>query len=241
MNYLRYTPYRYNSFPGEGNEEGDFTLKEKIQYTLLGVVVIGGSILIGRKLVKNAKANNEERKTFEDNSPAGYAKQLKMAFENDNPFGWGTDEEAIRRVMRSVTSKDEFKKVMSSYEKLYSSSLMRDLKEELSATEYNEMLAILSAKPDNAGAKIIIGNNNYLAWARRLKAAFDITYWMFPGTDENAVKAVFMELPTQLAYTDVAKAYKNEYSRDLTADLKDELTTLEYISMMKLLSEKPKA
>ena len=33
--------------------------------------------------------------------------------------------------------------------------------------------------------------------AKRLKAAFDKSYGFMPGTDEEAIKAVFSEIPTQ--------------------------------------------
>ena len=124
-----------------------FTLKEKIGYTLLSVVVLGGSFFIGRSLIRKAVSNSEEKKSFQEGSAADYAQRLKMAFENN---GWpGTDMDAVRSVILSIPSKEEFKKVINSYEKLYKgSSLMRDLKDELKTTEYNEMLAILAAKPD---------------------------------------------------------------------------------------------
>src|SRR4051794_33146574 len=115
----------------------EFTLKEKITYSMIGVVVLGGSFLIGRKLIKNAQATSEERKTFEDGSAATYAKQIKMAFENDG--WWGTDEESLRVAIRKVPDKDVFKQVIASYERLYNSSLMRDMKDELQTSEYNEM------------------------------------------------------------------------------------------------------
>lgn len=220
----------------------EFTLKEKIGYTLLGIVVIGGSFLIGRKLVKQAKANNEEKKTYEEGNAATYAKQIKMAFENDNWFGWGTDENALRQVIRKIPSKDEFRNVITSYERLYNSSLMRDMKEELQTSEYNEMLAIIAAKPDriSAGTKPILSAINYLSWARRLKDAFDITYGPIPGTDEDAIKAVFMEIPTQADFQKVANAYRQEYARDLMSDLKSELEFWEFTPMMNLIYAKPK-
>ena len=117
-----------------------------------------------------------------------------MAFENDFWFGWGTDEASIRRVIRLVPSKDEFKNVINSYQKLYARSLMMDLKDELTTSEYNEMLAIIAGKPDKTGSNYIpqIGQQQYQAWAKRLKAAFDISYWFIPGTDEDAIKAVFI-------------------------------------------------
>jgi hypothetical protein len=222
------------------NINDEFTLKEKITYTILGIVVIGGSFFIGRSIVRRAKADNEERKTFEDGSAATYAKQIKMAFEND---GWGgTDEEALRSILRKIASKEDFKNVLVSYERLYNSSMMRDMKDELQATEYNEMLAIIAAKPDRIipGKKYGLTAVQYQSWARRLKAAFDISYGPFPGTDEPAIKAVFLEIPTQADFQKVARAYTQEYARDLITDLKSELEFWEYSPMMKIIEDKPK-
>lgn len=219
----------------------NFTLKEKVLYTLAGVVVLGGSFFIGRSLIRRARANSEEKKTFEEGSPPDQAKRLKMAFEND---GWfGTDENAIRNVFRNVPSKDEFKKIITSYQKLYSSSLMADLKDELQASEYNEMLAILSAKPDTVGASkpLLLGATQYSAWARRLKAAFDLSYGWFPGTDEEAIKAVLIEIPTQSAFQHVALAYKKEFGNDLLVDLYKELEAWERNEMLAIINKKPKS
>jgi len=204
--------------------------------------VLGGSFFIGRTLIRKARSTSEEKKTYEEDNPAAYAQKLKMAFENDNYFEWGTDEEAIRQVLRNVQSKDEFKKIINSYQKLYARSLMMDLKSELTTSEYNEMLAIIAGKPDKIGANYIpqIGQQQYLAWAKRLKAAFDITYWFIPGTDEDAVKAVFMEIPTQAAFEQVTIAYKKEYGNDLISDLKSELEFWEYGPYMEIINNKPK-
>jgi len=219
-----------------------FTLKEKIGYTLLSVVVLGGSFFIGRSLIRKARSNSEEKKTFEEGTAADYAQRLKMSFEND---GWpGTDMEAVRTVIRSIPSKEEFKKVIKSYEKLYKGdSLMRDLKSELKTTEYNEMLAILAAKPDrgNTLTTVRLSLAQYQSWAKRLKAAFDITYGIFPGTDEPAIKAVFMEIPSQTAFQQTALVYKSMYGNDLISDLKSELEFWEYGPMMSIISSKPKA
>jgi hypothetical protein len=223
-------------------EHDDFTLKEKLTYGIVGLVVLSGSFFIGRSIVRHARATSEEKKTYDDSNAAYYAQKLKMAFENDNYFGWGTDEQSIREIIRKIPSKDEFKKVVNSYQKLYARSLMMDLKEELTTTEYNEMLAIIGGKADNItkNGKPIIGAQQYLSWAKRLKAAFDITYWFVPGTDEPAIKAVFMEIPTQADFQKVAKAYQNEYSNDLISDLKSEMEFWEYAPMMEIINKKPK-
>src|SRR5574337_806301 len=81
-----------------------WTLKEKILFSLLGVVVVGGTIYIGRKIILNKIAN-----------------------------------------------KEEFAKVVKSYQKLYNGNLIKDMSDELQTTEYNEMLQILAATPEKKG------------------------------------------------------------------------------------------
>jgi NADH:ubiquinone oxidoreductase subunit 3 (subunit A) len=71
-----------NSETTTHNHEG-FTPKEIITYSLLGVVVLGGSFFIGRRLVRKARSDSEEKKTYEEGNEATMAKQLKMAFDND--------------------------------------------------------------------------------------------------------------------------------------------------------------
>ena len=105
------------------NEHDDFTLKEKLTYGIVGLVVLSGSFFIGRSLVRGARSTSEQKKTYEDGNAASFAQQLKMAFENDNYFDWGTDEEAVRDVIRKIPSKDYFKQVINSYQKLYARSL----------------------------------------------------------------------------------------------------------------------
>ena len=225
------------------HSDDEFSIKETVTYTLLGVVVLGGIFFLGRSLIRKARADSEEKKSYEEGNEAAFAKQLKMAFDNDMWFGWGTDEAAIRRTLQAVPSKDVFRKVINSYQKLYARSLMKDMQDELTSTEYNEMLAIINAKPDS-GNKLFtpaLSQNQYLSWAKRLKAAFDITYGPFPGTDEDAIKAVFMEIPTQAAFGQVAVTYKKEYNDDLMKDLQSELEFYEIGPMLNIIAKKPKA
>ena len=221
----------------------DFTLKEKLTYSIVGLVVLGGSFFIGRTVVRGARSNSEQKKTYDDGSAAAFAQQIKMAFENDNYFGWGTDEDSIRTVIRKIPSKEEFKKVINSYQKLYTKSLMTDLKNELAATEYNEMLSIIAGKPDRitGNYKPVLTVQQYLAWVKRLKAAFDSTNWFMPGTDEEAIKAVFLEIPTLSDFQKLSALYQKEYGSDLIAALKSELEFWEYGSIMDVINKKPKA
>jgi hypothetical protein len=220
----------------------EFTLKETVTYSILGVVVLGGSFFVGRSLVRRARSTGEEKKTYEEGNEATFAKQLKMAFDNDMWFGWGTDEEAIRKTLKAVPSKDVFRKVINSYQKLYARSLMKDMQDELTSTEYSEMLAIIGSKPDRGNTLItpVLSQTQYLSWAKRLRAAFKITYGPFPGTDEDAIKAVFMEIPTQAAFGQVALAYKTEYGDDLMKDLQSELEFYEIGPMLNIIAKKPK-
>jgi hypothetical protein len=220
---------------------GEFTLKEKIQYSLLGLLVAGGAFYLGRKLVRNIITNAEEKNTYKQGNPAMFAQQIKMAFEND---GWpGTNMAALRNAIQTIPSVAEFKKVINSYQRLNHSSLMEDLKGELKSTEYNEMLAILAAKPKagTAAVPVTLNIQQYQSWAQRLKNAFDIEYGPFPGTDEKAIKAVFMEIPNQAAFNQLAAVYKRFYGNDLTADLKSELEFWEYSTYMKLITDKPQS
>lgn len=218
------------------NEEG-FNLKEKILYTLGSIVVLGGSIFLGRKLVLKGISNTEEKKTFDEGSSATYAKQIKMAFENDG--WWGTDTEKLRNTMREIPTKDDVYKVAKSYQKLYNSNMMKDMSDELQSTEYNEMLSIIASKPEKKG-KAVNYTMQYPELAKRLKAAFDKTYGIFPGTDEDAIKAVFLELPSQTAFINVGKAYNKLYSANLIDDLKDEVSDSLYMEYMKIVVSKPR-
>ena len=55
----------------------------------------------------------------------------------------------------------------------------------------------------------------------------------------RAIKAVFMEIPTQAVFANIARAYKQEYNKDLITDLKSELEFWEYAPMIKIINTKP--
>lgn len=221
--------------PSQSQQE-TWTLKEKLIYSLIGIVVVGGTMYIARKIILSRISDKEENKTFDDGSSATTAKQIKMAFEND---GWlGTDTPALRITLRQISSKDEFNKVMKSYQKLYNSNLLKDMSDELQSTEYNEMLQILAAKPQKKGQ--VTSSVAYDAWAKRLKAAFDKSYGFLPGTDENAIVAVFNEIPTQSAFIQVALSYKKMYGTNMLEDLNSESEFGQYADWMKIITSKAK-
>lgn len=218
----------------------EFTLKERIQYSLLGIIVVGGAVIIGRNWVRKARTNNEELKTLSDGNAPTIAKQIKMAFEND---GWfGTDKDTLRQAIRDIPSRSEFRKVMVSYQKLYNSSLLGDMQKELKSTEYNEMLYIVSAKPEtnSHNEPKQLTTADLQGWAKRLNAAFNIYYGPFPGTDEPAIKAVLLEIPTQEVFNQVTVVYQSLFGNDLIAEMKSELELWEYDPIMQIINSKPK-
>lgn len=217
--------------------KNDLSLREKIVYSLIGLGIVGGGFFFGRKLVKKEVTNQEEKKSLEDGAPATSAKQIKMAFEND---GWpGTDTEKLREALRAISTKQEFTKVQQSYSKLYNSNLLHDLSDELQSTEYNEMIQIIGSKPDKTGTPIDT-TQLYEGWAKRLKAAFDKSYGFLPGTDENAIKAVFSEMPTQKSFVMTGIAYNKLFGTSIMTDLKEELEFYEFGEYMKIILSKPK-
>lgn len=216
----------------------DLSLKEKLLYSLIGIGIVGGGIFFGKKLVLKGVANREEKKSFEDGTPATFAKQIKMSFENDG--WWGTDTEKLRSTLREIPSKQVFLKVQESYKKLYNSNMITDMSDELQTTEYNEMLQIIAQKPDKTGGKPASPTLSYDGWAKRLKAAFDKSYGFLPGTDEEAIKAVFNEIPSQKAFVMMGIVYNKLYASNMMTDLKGELEMWEYNDYMKIVLSKPK-
>lgn len=213
------------------------SLKEKLLWWGLGIAGVGGAIYFGRKWVMSLRSENEEKKSLDDGSAAAYAKRIKMAFDNDG--WWGTNLTELRQVMRQIPSKEVYRKVIESYHKLFEQSMLRDMTEELTSSEYNEMMQIVSGKPEKTeGAK---PTPVPLALAKRLKAAFDKTYGFIPGTDEEAIRAVFSEIPSQTVYIQVGVAYFREYGKHLPDELKSELGSSDYYNMMKMITSKPKA
>ncbi len=218
--------------------ETGFSLKEKVLWWGLAVAGVGGAVYFGRKWIVSMRSDSEEKKSLDDGSSAAFAKRIKMAFDNDG--WWGTNITELRQVFRQIASKEVYRNVIDSYQKLFDQSMLRDMTDELSSSEYNEMMQIVSGKPDKItkGAKAPI---NTLSLAKRLKAAFDKTYGFIPGTDSEAIKAVFTEIPTQTIYIQVGVSYFKEYGKHLTNDLKAELGSTGYFNMMKMITSKPKA
>lgn len=121
-------------------------LKTVVIYSALGLGTATGLFFLARHFFKKVQANQAQKSSLDDGDPATYAKQLKMAFDNDNSFGWGTNEEQVFRVFNDIPSKSMYTKVQREYSNMYGKSLNADLENELSSEEYNELIRILNAK-----------------------------------------------------------------------------------------------
>lgn len=218
------------------SENEKWTLKEKMLYGLLTAVGIGGTIWLGTKLIKKTIANKEENKSFDEGTPATTAKQIKMAFDNDG--WWGTNVTALREALVSVSSQEDWDKIIKSYNKLFSSNLIKDMSDELQSTEYNEMLQIINAKPKKKGQAPLI--SPYKAWAKRLKSAFDKEYGFFGGTDGEAIVATLNEMPTQKVFIYTGVEYKKLYGTNLIDDLKSESEFGQYNEWIAIITKKKK-
>ncbi|CAN5448757.1 hypothetical protein BH10BAC4_BH10BAC4_18320 [soil metagenome] len=120
--------------------------KTVVIYSTLGLGSATGLFFLGRHFYKKSQAKRSEKNSLEEGDPATMAKQLKMAFENDNYFGWGTNVEMVNKVFQDVPSKKMYDKVQKEYFRMYGKNLNADLESELSSDEYNELIRILTAK-----------------------------------------------------------------------------------------------
>lgn len=222
--------------PQAERKSDGMSLKSKIGFALLGAAGVAGLVYLTSRFIKKKIAAKSDAKSFEEGTPATTAKQIKMAFENDGYFG--TDTKALRAILIKVKNRKELEDIRKEYQRQFNSQLYNDLKSELQSTEYNEMLQIMEGKPDKPGTPP--NAKQFLAWAKRLKAAFDKMYSFIPGTDEAAILAVLNEIPTQQAFTETGKAYQREYKRDFIKDFKAELSTTDYYNFMKIITTKPK-
>jgi hypothetical protein len=142
-------PYRSNS-----TQASDF--RTYVLYSILGLGTAAGLTYLGVKVVKKAMQDsrraNAERDSLDPGAAANMAKRLKMAFENDNWAGWGTDEDRIYAVFREIPDRDFYRRVQQQYLSMYGSELNSDMADELTSEEYNQVQRILNDNErQNAG------------------------------------------------------------------------------------------
>lgn len=120
--------------------------KTVITYSALGIGTATGLFFLTRLFIKNVQKNKVEKNSLNEGNPATFARQLKMAFENDNWAGWGTNTPMVYQVFTDIPTKAIYQKVQNAYLSLYNKNLNADLESELSSQEYNQVIQILSAK-----------------------------------------------------------------------------------------------
>ena len=116
--------------------------------TILLATGLGAVTFLGiRALVRKFKKNIREGQALEEGNPANYAIRIQMAFENDNAFGWGTDEEALFRILEEIPTESMMRKVGRAYKDLTGRNLAADLQSELTTQEFAIANEIINTKP----------------------------------------------------------------------------------------------
>ena len=206
-----------------------------------GVILVGGSAFLIRYFIKKSFENIEQNKSLDDGSAATYAKQLKMAFDNDSIPGTNMTE--VRRIFQEIPTQAVFNEVEKSYQRQYNTPLAKDLESELKSSEYSEMLSIKAAKPQkaklNKAEKLQLAIAQRMQWAKRFKAAFQYSWGPFPATDVDAIKAILYELPTQQMFADIAVIYEKLYHTKLMQDIKKALHFWDYNTCIDIIKKKP--
>jgi hypothetical protein len=128
------------------NENGIYL--GKVEKIVVGSALAAGVFLVVRHYYNKYQTSKHEKHSMEEGNPATYASLFKMAFENDMPFGMGTNEEKVFEVLRDIPSKTMYGKVQQAYKDLYKTHLNSDLKDELSTDEFSKALKMLANKKE---------------------------------------------------------------------------------------------
>ncbi|MBQ4818880.1 hypothetical protein [Aquimarina sp. MMG016] len=110
--------------------------------TGLGVAAFWGV----RALWRRFKRDIREGQALNEGNPANFAIRLVMAFENDNAFGWGTDEETLFRTLEQIPTASMMRKVQRAYRDLEGRNLAADLQSELTTEEFAIANEIINSK-----------------------------------------------------------------------------------------------
>lgn len=214
------------------------SIQNKILIGLGSIAGLSGLIYLGKKAFESGQTKVEEKKTLAQGGNETYAKQIRMALENKGSIG--INMEAVRETVRAIPTQEDIALTRDSYYKNFHVQMATDMGTHLSPTQYKEILAILNSKPSKG--KTVSMQQKYDDWAKRLKAAFDDSEaWdILPGTDEDGIKAVFIEIPTQTDFAKVGAAYTRIYGSKFMDDLDSELEFWEYSDYMDIIKSKPK-
>lgn len=129
------------------HEDEDNEFSDKLLNGLLAGAVGLGSFLLIRKIVRDMKKRAQQKNALTPGDPASDAIQLKMAFDNDNWFGWGTNEDLIFSILESIPDGSFMRKVQRAYRNLYKTELVADMQSELDTEEFAKALSIINSKP----------------------------------------------------------------------------------------------
>ncbi|GAA4273621.1 hypothetical protein U6A24_18375 [Aquimarina gracilis] len=121
-------------------------VNSKVTTVVLSTALGLGVFFAGRAIWRSFKRNIREGQILKEGNPASFATQLNMAFENDNAFGWGTDEEAVYRTLEQIPNTSMMRRVQRAYKDLFGKNLASDLKNELSTQEFAIAQEIIHAK-----------------------------------------------------------------------------------------------
>ncbi len=137
----------------EGQENKDSIFDHPKRLLVGGAAIgIGGFILykLARKVITGIQKQNTE-KMADDSPEVRQAMALRSAM---NPSGitWmrsfdGTNTKVIFDIVKQIKKLDD---VGSAYRKLYDDDLLKDLQNELSATDYQKFLTMVSSNPGKA-------------------------------------------------------------------------------------------
>jgi hypothetical protein len=192
---------------------------------IAGAVTLAVAGYFGYKYYRYLVSNAAQKGAFDNQEPAYFAKKIKAGIDNNN---WpGTDTVAIRQAFVEMPTKEMYRQTASNYQKQYGSNLYKDLEKHLKTTELQEIAAIYRIKPERSAKEAPLYDPT--SWAERLNAAVNYEeFGLFWGTDEDAIKQVFVELPTQAAWEQVQQAYYEKYGLDLETELDDDLSESDY-------------
>ena len=130
-----------NTPKAQTNNGSDITKKATV--IGLGVLGLGVSYFVGRKIIRNIRKTRTERKFTTESQQA----LLLRSALNPSGASWliwmdGTKEEAIYNVAAQITN---FRKVQQDYQNLYNSSLITDLQKELDTDDYTKFMNIINS------------------------------------------------------------------------------------------------
>lgn len=123
------------------------SISSQVTTALLATGAGVGTFMGIRALVRNFKQDLQERQALTEGNPAAFATRIKMAFENDNYFGWGTDEKVLFETLEAIPDWSTWLKVQKAYRNLYHGrNLAADLKDELDSEEFAMAMQIINSK-----------------------------------------------------------------------------------------------